>query len=85
MRYLIRRLLLGFGALLLTAGIGLFLVGHELLHALIAYAVENKEQGENAFKALAAGVVLGALGMGVLAAALPSPRPRTLPQAEKPS
>ncbi|GEM_PF-6914685 len=71
MKSIFRRLAIGLGCLLLVAGIGVFLVGHELMRALIAYAVEDQKQGENAFKAFGVGVFLAAMGAGLLGLALP--------------
>lgn len=76
MKSILRRLAIGMGCLLLVAGIGVFLIGHELMRALIAYAVEDQKQGENAFKAFGAGVFLAAMGAGLLGLALPRSTPR---------
>lgn len=70
----LRRLALGLGAMLTVAGVGVFLIGHELLQTLISFAVEDKTQQENVFKAFGGGVLLAVLGAGLLAAALPRPR-----------
>jgi hypothetical protein len=74
MRQVFRRVSLGFGTLLFAAGVGVFFLGQQLLRALIAYAVEDKAQGDNAFKALAAGVFLASIGAAVIATALPATR-----------
>ncbi|MFZ2873488.1 MAG: hypothetical protein WAZ94_03300 [Phycisphaerales bacterium] len=79
MKSVLRRLAIGLGCLLLVAGVGVFLVGHELMRALIAYAVEDQKQGENAFKAFGGGVFLAAVGAGLLGLALPRPQPRPQP------
>lgn len=71
---LIRRLMLGLGAMLLVAGVGVFLVGHELLTTMISFAVEDKTQQENVFKAFGGGVFIAAMGAGLMAAAIPTPR-----------
>ncbi|MCE7974782.1 MAG: hypothetical protein DYG92_10760 [Leptolyngbya sp. PLA1] len=71
MKSVLRRFAIGLGCSLLVAGVGVFLIGHELMRALIAYAVEDQKQGENAFKAFGAGVLLAAMGAGLLGLALP--------------
>jgi hypothetical protein len=75
---MVRRVALGLGALLAVTGVGIFLIGHEVLKNLLAYAVDDqakvKEMGEGAFKAFGGGVFLAALGAGLLAMALPRPR-----------
>lgn len=76
MKSVLRRLAIGLGCLLFVAGVGVFLVGHELMRALIAYAVEDQKQGENAFRAFGIGVFLAAMGAGLLGLALPGPQPR---------
>jgi len=76
MRSIVRRLLLGLGMMLLVAGVGIFLIGHELLRMVISFGVEDEAARENVFKAFGGGVVLCALGAGVLAAALPAVRAR---------
>ncbi|GJQ29061.1 MAG: hypothetical protein HBSAPP03_09450 [Phycisphaerae bacterium] len=81
MKSLLRRLALGLGAMLLTAGAGVFLVGHELLQTLISFAEENKEHQENVFKAFGGGVVLAVMGAGLLGAAMPRPRLPSDPKA----
>lgn len=65
-----RRLLLGLGMFLFVGGVGLCWFGHEVLRALIGYAVEDKAQFENVVKMYGVGTFLAAVGAGILAASV---------------
>jgi hypothetical protein len=71
MKAFMRRMVIGLGAMLFVVGVGVFIVGHELLRVLISFAVEDQQQRENVIKAFGAGIVLAALGAGLLGVGLP--------------
>lgn len=76
MRHVLRRLMLGLGAMLLVIGAGVFFSGHEGVRWLIAFGEESEKSKEAVFGALAAGIFFAAIGAGLLGAAIPRNRPR---------
>ncbi|MDX2130727.1 MAG: hypothetical protein SFY69_01585 [Planctomycetota bacterium] len=76
MRYVLRRIMLGLGAMLLVAGIGVVLVGQQILHVIVSFGIEEEKARNGAFAAFGGGIFLAAVGAGLLAAAAPGHRPR---------
>lgn len=74
MRYVLRRVLLGVGAALLTLGVGVFIIGQQALHVIVSFGVEEEKARNAAFAAFGGGVLMAAFGAGVLAAAMPGHR-----------
>lgn len=71
MKSILRRVALGLGALLVVAGIGSFLYGHEAVRVLLAYPEAADSLKDQAKRAFEGGILLAAVGAGLLGLALP--------------
>ncbi len=79
MRSIFRRVAIGAGSMLIVAGIGLYLVGHDALRYVISFNVEDPAAREKVFGAFGAAVFLAAIGAGILMTALPRIQPKASP------
>ncbi|CAG0964109.1 hypothetical protein PHYC_00888 [Phycisphaerales bacterium] len=81
MRHVLRRLMLGIGAMLLVIGAGVFICGHEAIRWLIAFGEDGEKAKNGVFAALAVGAFIAAIGAGLLGAGIPRnrSRPNALP------